>query len=265
TQNFYYAVAVSKLCRWLRLNYIPILHGGNLPMRLEQSPKLSRIIFKHAHINVSPSLYLKKAFATVGYDNVIYVPNTLSIKAYPFKERRIDAIKLLWVRSFSEIYNPLLAVKVLKSLIDKGLQAELCMVGPDSDGSMATVKQYADLHHLNVTFPGQLTKTEWIALSKPYNVFMNTTNFDNMPVSVIEAMALGLPVVSTNVGGMPYLIANQKDGLLVEPNDVEQMVDAILELYNNKVLAETIASNARQKVEQFDWAILKQQWFEVLS
>ena len=80
------------------------------------------------------------------------------------------------------------------------------MVGPDKDGSLEKTKQYAKekgvLHR--VRFTGGLSKTEWIELSKDYNIFINTTNVDNTPVSVMEAMALGFPVISTNVGGVPF-------------------------------------------------------------
>lgn len=265
TQNFYYAVMVSSLCRWLQLSYIPILHGGNLPRRLKKFSKLSQTIFRNAHINVAPSGYLKTAFKEAGYANTIYIPNTLQIADYPFMKRPKDVIRLLWVRSFSEIYNPLLAVKVLKSLVVKGFEATLCMVGPNSDGSIENVEKYCNLHQLDVAFTGKLSKAAWIELSQQYNIFINTSNFDNAPVSVIEAMALGLPVVSTNVGGMPYLINHKTDGLLVESNSVDNMVDAILHLYDNPDFAITLALNARCKVEQFDWEVVKQEWFDVLK
>ena len=84
--------------------------------------------------------------------------------------------------------------------------ATLAMIGPDVDGSLTKVKDLARKKNLDVNFTGKLSKPEWINYSKDFNVFINTTNFDNTPVSVIEAMALGLPVVSTNVGGMPFLI-----------------------------------------------------------
>ena len=265
TQNFYYALLVSQLCYWFQLPYIPILHGGNLPKRLQHSSKLSRAIFKHAHVNVSPSMYLKKAFTDAGYTGTLYIPNTLKIAAYTFKKRSMDVINLLWVRSFSEIYNPILAVKVLKLLVDEGFKATLCMVGPDSDGSLKNVKQYCNVNHLDVTFTGKLSKAEWIGLSEQYNLFINTSNFDNAPVSVIEAMALGLPVVSTNVGGMPYLIDHESDGILVDPDQVEHMVSAILQLHKNDALVKNIAMRARQKVEQFDWEVVKHQWFDVMQ
>ena len=62
TLNFYYAYFVSQLCRVLKLKYVPILRGGNLPERLKSSSKLSKSIFNNAFINVAPSLYIKSNF-----------------------------------------------------------------------------------------------------------------------------------------------------------------------------------------------------------
>jgi glycosyltransferase involved in cell wall biosynthesis len=265
TQNFQYAVLVSQLCRLLHLRYIPILHGGNLPHRLKTSPKFSKMVFKNAYVNLSPSLYLKEQFASFGYDTVVYIPNTITLEHYPFSLKTYDYPKLLWVRSFSEIYNPTLAIEVLHELQTRGLKAELCMVGPDADGSLAKVKALANTLNVSVTYTGKLTKATWIALSKDYNVFINTTNFDNMPVSVIEGMALGLPVVSTNVGGMPYLINDRMDGLLVPPDDKNAMADAIEELFGGGPQTGAMVLKAREKVEQFDWEKVRGLWDEVLS
>lgn len=265
TQNFYYAFLVSQLSWFLKIPYIPILHGGNLPDRLINSKRMSYKLFNKAFLNVSPSLYLKEKFENEGYRNVRYIPNGINIKNYKCSSTEFKTIKLLWVRSFSKIYNPILAIKVLDILKKRGYHAELCMVGPDTDGSLNEVKKYAKSLNLEVTFTGKLTKKEWVELAENYNVFINTTNFDNMPVSVIEAMALGLPIVSTNVGGMPYLIENNIDGLLVKPNNPNLMADAIIKIYNDHTLCAKIVLNAREKVEQFDLQIVKGKWLEILS
>ena len=265
TQNFYYALVISQLCRLLRLDYVPSLNGGNLPNRLERNPFLCKLIFSNSYLNVSPSVYLLEAFKRSGYKNVLFIPNTIELKNYKYFERTDNNIKMLWVRSFSKIYNPKMAIKVLKILSDLNYNASLCMVGPDSDGSLAEVKDMAESLNLNVKFTGKLTKQEWIKLSEDYNIFINTTNFDNMPVSVIEAMALGLPIVSTNVGGIPYLIENGADGMLVEPNAPEVMANTIISVIEDQSLRKRLAANAREKVEQFDWDIVKKQWFQVLK
>lgn len=265
TSNFYYAFFVSQLCRFIKLKYIPILRGGNLPSRIKSHPKLSKAIFDYAHKNVAPSKYIQSNFEALGYSNLVCIPNSIEIIKYPFKARHFDTVKLLWVRSFSKIYNPLLAIQILKTLIDENIGAELCMVGPDNDGSLEAAKQEVKQLNLDVTFTGKLEKEAWISLSKNHNIFINTTNFDNMPVSVIEAMALGLPVISTSVGGVPYLITNNDNGILVAPNNVEAFVNAIKKIKNQPENTNNIISSARKKAEQFDWNTVKNQWIKLLK
>ncbi|SEQ10245.1 Glycosyltransferase involved in cell wall bisynthesis [Hyunsoonleella jejuensis] len=265
TTNFYYAYLCSMMCQLFKLKYIPILHGGNLPERLKTSPQLSKQIFKNAHINVSPSKFLMLSFQKSGFKNIIHIPNTIELKHYNFKERDLDEIHLLWVRSFSNIYNPKLAVEILKSLKLDNIKASLCMVGPDNDGSLSETKRLANDLGIEVEFTGKLSKPEWHKKAEKFNVFINTTTVDNMPVSVIEAMALGLPVVTTNVGGLPYLIENNVDGILVESNNVIEFKKAILKLKKDVVFLSQITNRARQKAEQFDWNTVKHQWFSILS
>lgn len=266
TLNFYYALIISELCRIFKLKYIPILHGGNLQSRLKSSSTWSRRIFEGAYINIAPSKFLKEVFKNHQFLNVITIPNSLVISQYEFRNvNQPKTIKIFWLRAFSKIYNPLLAIKVLDALRKRGFDAELCMVGPDKDGTMQSVKQLAKDLKLNVIITGKLSKLEWVDLSKEYNMFINTTNYDNTPVSVIEMMALGIPVVSTNVGGMPFLIENEVDGLLVEPDNVDQMVEAIIRLHKNPREVKKLVNNAREKVEQYDWSVVKHQWKELLG
>ncbi|SFD24925.1 Glycosyltransferase involved in cell wall bisynthesis [Algibacter lectus] len=265
TLNFYYAYFVSQLCRFFKLNYIPILHGGELPKRLLKSPKLSKAVFKHAFKNVAPSLYLKSHFEANNFNNIVYIPNSIKIEDYKFQKKTYESIKLLWVRSFSEIYNPWLAIHILKALKNENIDTELCMIGPEKDGSLESTKSLAKSLNVEVEFTGLLSKNDWHKKADGFNVFINTTTIDNTPVSVIEAMALGLPVVSTNVGGMPFLIENNKDGVLVASNDIEAFVSAIKVLISDVNKTQEMANRARQKVEGYAWNKVKQQWYNLLS
>lgn len=264
TKNFYFAFLTSQIARIFKLKYIPILHGGNLPNRIENSKRKSNMIFKNAFKNISPSGFLKNEFEKRNYV-VELIPNIIQIEKYTFKKRDKIKPKLLFVRAFSEIYNPKMAIEVLDKVKKTYPNAKLCMIGPDRDGSLKGVQQLTkDLHLENsVEFTGVLSKTEWHKKSEEFDIFINTTNIDNTPVSVIEAMALGMPVVSTNVGGLPYLIKNDIDGVLVPKEDTNEMCEAILKIIkeNNNQLA----SNARKKVEAFGWENVKYKWFDILK
>ena len=265
TYNFWYAFIISQLCRVLGVKYISKLHGGDLPTRIKKSRFFCDMIFKNADSNVAPSNYLFNAFQTNGYSKLIYIPNTIELEKYLFTKRESIQPKLLWVRSFAKIYNPMMAIKVLSALKKEYPGASLCMVGPIKDESYEETELLAKKMKVEVTFTGKLSKEEWIELSKEYNVFINTTHYDNTPISVIEAMAIGLPVVSTNVGGIPYLLQHQKNALLVEDNDAKKMVLEINNLLKDPNLVMQLTENALETVKKFDWKIVKKQWFELLN
>lgn len=265
TKAFWYAFVCSQLARVFNINYIPILHGGDLPNRLKNNPKICRMVFANAYQNVAPSGYLKQVYESAGFTNVVHIPNSIEIKKYKFKERKEFAPKLLWVRAFATIYNPEMAIKVLFELQRKYPNATLTMVGPDKDGSLQTTKAFADYTNCKVNFTGQLAKEDWWQLASEHDIFINTTHFDNTPISVMEAMALGLPVVSTNVGGIPYLLTDKENALLVSDNDDRAMTVAILNLLNDKVRANQLAKNARTFIEQMDWQVVKQSWISLLK
>lgn len=265
TLNFYYAVAVAKLCRIFKIPYIPILHGGNLPNRLKRSPQWSKSLFSRAKINVAPSHYLLEAFKKEGFTKLIFISNTIEIKNYPFLLRKqIQQPKLLWVRSFSKLYNPLLAIEILEELLKTHPNATLCMVGPEKDGSLKIAKEISEQKKLPITFTGILSKPQWIELSKDYSIFINTTNLDNTPVSIIEAMALGFPIVSSNVGGLPFLI-KEDTGVLVTPNQVDGFVKAIIDLINKPNRTRILSINARNEAEKMDWKEVKNEWNAILK
>ena len=265
TKAFWYAFVCSQLARVLNIKYIPILHGGDLPKRLKNNPKLCQMVFANAYQNVAPSGYLKQAFENAGFTNVIHIPNSIEIDKYELKTRVELAPKLLWVRAFASIYNPEMAVKVLQQLQEKHPSASLTMVGPDKDGSLQTTKDFADSIGVAVNFTGQLAKEDWWKLASEHDIFINTTHFDNTPVSVMEAMTLGLPVVSTNVGGIPFLLSDNENALLVDDNDTKAMVESVQKLIENPEKAIFLANNARNFIEQMDWQVVKKQWADLLQ
>src|SRR5262249_55368136 len=159
-----------------------------------------------------------------------------------------------WLRAFHSIYNPALVPAVISKLAPQFPDVHVTMVGPDKgDGSFGQTKRAASelnvLKHLD--FPGAVPRAkvaEWLAKG---DIFLNTTDVDNTPVSVLEAMACGLIVISTNVGGIPYLIDDEKEALLVPPRNSEAMARAVIRVLGEPALAERLSATARLKTEQF--------------
>lgn len=265
TLSFWYAYVAGLFCYWFKLPYIPFLHGGNLEHRLKHTPRLSRKFFGRAKLCVAPSAFMEQIFKQYGFENLILIPNSFNLEQYKFLGRSILKPHLLWVRSLAEIYNPKMALEVLKLVQEKHPSATLTMVGPSKDISMEQVQAWATVMQVEVMLTGQLSKQQWIELSESHDIFINTTDVDNTPVSVMESMALGLPVVSTNVGGVPYLIEHRQEGLLVSPKNPKEMAQAVFQLLDDPTLVESLTRNARIKAESFDWEIVKKQWIKLLK
>jgi len=262
---FYFALLVSQLARLMRIPYYPILRGGNLERRLKHYPRWSKLIFANAKLLVAPSGFMQELFSRYGYHNSVLIPNNINIKKYPFQERKNIRPKLLWVRSFASLYNPQLAINLVEKLKPTYPDMELCFVGPEKDGTMKACKEMVVYKGLegNISFTGKLSKEDWINRSKDFDIFLSTTNIDNTPVSVMEAMALGMVVVSTNAGGVPHLIEDRITGYLYNIGSLEELEEIINNLLNGNLHSTSLA--ARKKAENWDWEVVKEKWKHTLK
>jgi len=264
---FLWAEAVCWMLRRAGKPYILTLHGGGLPDFARSWPRRVRYLLRYAVVVTTPSLFLLEKMAPYRSDLVL-LPNALDLSAYAFRARQRPQLHLIWLRAFSAIYNPSLAPRVLARLKQDFPDVRLTMIGPDKeDGSLQEMQQVAtELGVMDlISLPGGVPKGEVPDWMNKGDIFLNTTNIDNAPVSVLEAMACGLNVVSTNVGGIPYLLRHQQDALLVPPNDSQAMAAAVRRIYTEPGLSERLSVNGRATANQFDWSAILPQWEALLS
>ncbi len=263
---FIWAEAVCRVLRWLGKPYVLTLHGGGLPSFARRRPRRVRRLLGSAAAVTAPSRYLLEQMKPYAPDLRLY-PNPVALSANEFRLRARPSPRLVWLRAFSSIYNPALAPEVLAALVAEFPDATLVMVGRDKgDGSrLATEKRAAEVGVLDrVSFTGGLPKSRVPAALDGGDIFLNTTDIDNTPVSVLEAMACGLCVVSTDVGGIPYLLEHEQDSLLVPPGQARAMAAAVRRVLTEPGLAERLSRNARRKAEQFDWSVVLPRWERLL-
>lgn len=264
---FLYAEAIAWLLARLGKPYVLALHGGDLPTFSRRHAVRARRLLSRAGAVVCPSGYLYEALKHLRPD-LLLIPNAIDLSRYDFGSRGVGARRLVWLRAFHHIYNPMMAPAVLAKVLETFPQARLTMVGPDKgDGSyQATRQAAADLGVLDrIQFTGPIPKDSVPQVIGEHDIFLNTTNVDNTPVSLIEALACGLPVVSTNVGGIPYLVEHGQTALLVPPNDVEAMAAAITRLMAEPDLAAQLRTKGRKLAESFDWDVVFPQWQRLLQ
>ena len=255
----------GRLARFFKLPLIMVLHGGHLPEFIKQYPRWTRSVLDRATSLVAPSSFLVESVGQFGYQ-IAQIPNVIDIEDYPFRERGLIRPRLIWMRSFHQIYNPEMAIGVLVELRKSFPDATLTMAGVDK-GLLGHIKQIAEDRGVldAVRFPGFLNSSEKARAFAAAEIYLNTNRIDNMPVSVIEACAFGLPVVATRVGGLPFLIDHRENGLLVPTDDVAAMADAVRELITDPDLTRRISLGGRRLAERSAWRRVRRDWEELLA
>ncbi|MDZ4770861.1 MAG: glycosyltransferase family 4 protein [Chloroflexota bacterium] len=264
--GFYQAEISAVLLRRLNKPYVLALHGGNLPEFARAQPDRVRRLLASAAAVTAPSDYLRAALRALR-DDILLVPNALDLDAYTFRPRIVPTPTLIWLRAMHAIYNPTLAIRVVARLRHDFPDLHLWMVGPDKgDGTLEAVQAAITAHGVEaqVTIVGGVPKSAVPTWMNKGDLFISTTDFDNTPVSVIEAMASGACVVSTNVGGVPALVRDGVQGLLVPPDDADAMSAAVTRILTEPGLAESLSRAAHQHASSFDWALVLRQWDDLL-
>lgn len=261
-QAFIWADVLGRYLSLIRKPYILTLHGGKLPIFAKKNPVKFQRLITSASIVTTPSKYLFNTFRHMR-EGIKYIPNGISTANYKFWVRKNPVPDLIWLRAFHSIYSPSQAVEVLYLILKHYPCAHLTMIGPDKhDGTYVNVMERVRELRLEdrVTFTGAIPKTDVANHLARGDIFLNTTNYESFGVSVVEAAACGLCIVSTNVGELPYFWENGENALLVPPNDPEAMAAAVRRILAEPGLAEKLSENARKKAEEFDWSVVLPQW-----
>jgi L-malate glycosyltransferase len=253
----------GALGRRLGLPQLFVLHGGALPEFATAHPGWVRRVMRRADRIVAPSAYLAHVFNEIlkPVRPIRIIPNVLAIEQYTFKHRASAQPRLLWMRTFHEVYHPEMAVEVLADLRQTHPQAILTMAGQEKGLHDAVVDRARQMGLADaVRFPGFLTATDKAREFAAHDIYLNTNRVDNMPVSMLEAAAFGLPVVATRVGGIPYLLNEEETGLLVPGGDVAAMASAVRRLLAHPDLVARLSANGRKLAESCAWDPVRVQW-----
>ena len=264
---FLWAEATCFGLRRLNKPYVLTLHGGNLPRFAARWPRRVRRLLESASIVTAPSRYLRDGMRLYRPD-IVVLPNALDVPAFSFTHRSSARPALVWVRAFHEIYNPVLAIETLALLAPRFPAVRLTMIGADKgDGSLQRVVERAQ--ELGVTerleITGRLPRSEVSKHLAASDILINTTNIDNTPLSILEAAASGCCIVSTSVGGIPFLLHDQRDALLVPPSDAAAMSAAVAHILTEPTLAGRLSRHARELAETCDWPPVLDQWETTLE
>jgi len=252
------AVLIAKLYgKPVLLNY----HSGEAEDHLRRWPRSTKLIFRLADRVVAPSRYLVEVFARFGIEAEA-VTNTAPLERFAFRERRPLRPTLLSNRSLEGHYNVADTLRAFALIERSAPDARLIVAGDGSERERLKALA-AELGLKRVEFAGVAPPDRMPELYDRADIFVNSSLVDNMPLSLIEAFACGLAVVSSDAGGIPDLVTDGETGLLSPPGDYETMAANVIRLLGDQSLAMALINRARASCQQYTWAAARRSWLKI--
>ena len=265
SRAFVYESAAILYAHWWKKRSVVFIRGGSMPEFVQRWPRWTRFVFSKANLILVPHEFLRAELSALGLRVDGIIPNFIELEKYKFRERSRLAPRFLYLRGMHSIYNPAMAVRAFALIQQQYPDASLTMAGRESTDSDLCRALVRDLHVRNVHFIGQVPKEQIPALADKHDIHLHTNRVENMPVSIIEMWACGLPIVGTSVGGMPYLVRHRVDGILVASEDYRAMADACFELLSESELARTLSQNGRARAQELTWESIEPAWVRALA
>jgi glycosyltransferase involved in cell wall biosynthesis len=251
------AVQVAQLLgKPVLMNY----RSGEAPDHLARSP-LARRTLRAVDVNVVPSRFLRDVFARFAIDATV-IPNVVDTGRFAFRRRAPLCPRVLSTRNLEPLYNVECTLRAFRLVQDRHPDATLALVGAGSDEPRLR-QLAAELRLSGVTFAGRVPQHEVARWYAEADLYVQTPDIDNMPSSILEAWSSGLPVVSTEAGGVPAMVTNERDGLLVPLGDHQSVASAIERVLADAALAGRLVDNGRENADALTWTRLRERWLEV--
>jgi L-malate glycosyltransferase len=237
-------------------------HSGEAPDHLRRSA-VARWTLRRVDLNVVPSPFLRDVFARFGIQAVV-VANTIDLDQFAYQPRTPIRPRVLSTRNFEPLYNVACTLRAFARVQARYPEAALTVVGHGSERDMlAALARQLGLQH--VTFTGPVPPDQIHRYYAASDIYVQTPSIDNMPNSVIEAYASGLPVVATRVGGVPAILTDGVHGLLADDNDDAGVADRILMLIDRPDYARQLAEAAYATCASYEWPVVRHAWMTVYS
>lgn len=251
---YLYAAPAIQIAHLKKIPSIVNYRGGGAGEFLQKNAKYVLPTLAKTQLLVLPSGFLLKVFQEFGITGRI-VPNIVDLSNFNRTERELPSSSphIVVTRNLEMIYGIDIALKAFKLVLDRFPAARMTIAGT-GDQAQALRQIAIDLEiDGKVEFVGRLDRKGVIALYKTADVLINASRIDNMPNSLLEALASGIPIVTTRAGGIPYMVQHRETALLVDIDDFSAMAEAVLSILMNTKLRSALIENGLAEVRKYSW------------
>jgi glycosyltransferase involved in cell wall biosynthesis len=248
------AILIARLFgRPVVLNY----RSGEAPDHLRRSA-VARWALRSVSRNVVPSPFLKEVFAGFAIPSEV-IANVADLARFRYAPRDPLRPRLVSTRNFDALYNVSCTLRAFARVQARYPDASLTLVGSGPQDAMLRALA-GELGLRNVTFVGRVAQSDIHRYYADADIYIQTPSIDNMPGSVIEAFASGLPVVSTDVGGVPAILQHGVHGLLAADNDDDAIAAHVIHLIDRPEDARRLAAAAFDTCRGYEWPVVRERW-----
>lgn len=252
------AMVVAKLFgKKIVLNY----HSGEAEDHLQRWPRTSIPLLKKADEIVVPSHYLVRVFSRFGFAaKAIF--NVIDFDQLKFRPRSRLRPVFLSNRNFEAHYGVDIVLRAFAIIQERFPDASLKVAG-NGPCRESLLKLAGELKLNNVEFVGMVERGRMAELYNEADCFLNGSRIDNQPLSLLESFASGLPVVTTNAGGIPDMVTDGVTGLIVEMDDYAALARSAIDLIEKPELVEQLVSEGQKECQRYTWEAVRSRWLEV--
>ncbi len=243
-----YGVIAGRLCG---KKVIVTYHGGGADAFFSKHPRWVRFWLMKADERVVLSGFLKAVFDKFSIPSAV-IPNVVELNGDIYAEKTVLQPHFISVRHLRDLYNIPCILRAFDRVQKKIPDATLTVLGEgDRRGELEDFVKAGNIR--NVEFLGQVPNEAIGDYLKRNDIMLSAPREDNMPVSLLEAFSAGLLVISSNVGGVPYMMENGKTGLLFESDNDEEMAEKMLWALSHQEESLRMIVNAKREVGKYSW------------
>lgn len=259
--SFYFKVLPSLfLCRILNKEVILDFVGGGILNKLNPKNIFLLRLFKNILV---PTSVFEQAFSKKGIKCTVF-PHIVNIERFTCEKSQNGKIVLLAAKALVKYSGIDHLIKVFSIVKKEYANAELIIAGDGQERKFLENLVF-ELNLIGVKFIGNVKYEDMPSFYQNATVFIHGTQIESFGIALVEAMASGTPIVSTNVGGIPDVIDENITGFLVNYGDYTTMAERVKRLLNDKVLYDRFSKNGILKAENFGPSELSMRLIEIIN
>ncbi|MDD4939404.1 MAG: glycosyltransferase family 4 protein [Candidatus Omnitrophica bacterium] len=193
---------------------------------------------------------LTRTYYKIRLNNIPIVANPIDSSVFNTKEAAHNKGYVLYVGRLEYRKGVQVLIRAIPKVLEKLPQTKFLFIGSDCGMKHYLLDKTQELGiKVSVDFIDQVSRQELVSYYRQSALCVVPSIWENHPYVVLEAMACGKPVIATAAGGIPEIVKDKFNGLLVPPGSVLSLKDSIVELLTNEEMRETLGKNARKYIE----------------